>query len=174
MKKLSFLFLVALSFAACQNKETMATGGSSSDTTKYPYTIKDPEEWEMNSDPKNLLLAMNTVKAFENLDTTALKPLIGDSIHLIVDSYEFKGLKGDFLKTAQMEMDKYKSITITLQDRESVISKSKKEEWVSLWYKQVSEMKDGKKDTLNFFNDLRIKDGKVIIWSEYVQHPMKK
>ncbi|RZK58436.1 MAG: hypothetical protein EOO91_08280 [Pedobacter sp.] len=174
MKKLAFLFLVALCFAACQNKETTATAGSSSDTTKYPYTIKDPEEWEMNSDPKNLLVAMNTVKAFENSDTAALKPLIGDSIHLIVDSYEFKGLKADFLKTAQMEMDKYKSISITLQDRESVISKSKKEEWVSLWYKQVSEMKDGKKDTVNFFNDLRLKEGKVIIWSEYVQHPMQK
>jgi hypothetical protein len=174
MKKLTFLILIALSFAACQNKETTATAGSSSDTTKYPYTVKDPKEWEMNTDPANLLLAMNTVKAFENLDTAALKPFIGDSIHLVVDSYEFKGLKADFLKTAQGEMDKYKSITISLQDKESVISKDKAEEWVSLWYKQVSETKDGKKDTVNLFNDLRIKNGKVIIWSEYVQHPMKK
>ncbi|WP_316785422.1 hypothetical protein [Pedobacter frigiditerrae] len=174
MKKLSFLFLLALSFAACQNKETTATAGSSADTTKYPYTIKDPEEWEMNKDPKNLLAAMNAVKAFENLDTAALKEFIGDSINLVVDGYEFKGLKAEFIKSAQEEMNKYKNITITLQDRESVINKDKTEEWVSLWYKQVHETKDGKKDSLNFFNDLRIKNGKVIIWSEYIQHPMAK
>ena len=174
MKKLSMLFFATALLAACQNKETTATAGSSADTTKYPYTIKDPKEWEMNTDPANLLLAMNTVKAFENLDTAALKPFLGDSINLVVDAYEFKGLKADFIKTAQMEMDKYKSLTITLQDRESVISKDKTEEWVSLWYKQVSETKDGKKDSVNFFNDFRIKNGKVIIWSEYVQHPMAK
>jgi hypothetical protein len=143
-------------------------------TRKPQPRIKDAETWEMNTDSKNLLVAMNAVKAFENRDTAALKAFIGDSINLVVDGYEFKGLKADFIKSAQEEMNKYKSITIKMEDAESVINKDKSKQWVSLWYKQYWEDKDGKKDSVNYFNDIKIKDGKVVIWSEYVQHAMKK
>lgn len=173
MEKLFVLFLGTLLFSACQNKETVTTD-TKSDTALYPYVIKDAEKWEMNTDSKNLLIAMNAVKAFENRDTAALKAFIGDSINLVVDGYEFKGLKADFIKSAQEEMNKYKSITIKMEDAESVTNKDKSKQWVSLWYKQYWEDKDGKKDSVNYFNDLKIKDGKVVIWSEYVQHAMKK
>jgi uncharacterized protein YcfL len=174
MKKFTFLFLIALFFAACQSKETTATADSKSDTTKYPYTVKDPIDWQMNKDPQNLLVAMRAVKAFENQDTSALKKLIGDSIGLMVDGYEFNGLRAEFLKTVQEEMNKYKSITVKMQDTESIINIDKSEAWVCLWYKQYWEGNDGKKDSTNYFNDLKIKNGKVVVWSEYVQHDMKK
>jgi hypothetical protein len=35
-------------------------------------------------------------------------------------------------------------------------------------------MKDGKTDTISYFNDLKLKEGKIVAWSEYAQHPMKK
>ena len=173
MKKLNALFFGVLLFAACQNKET-ATTDVKSNATVYPYTIKDAEDWEMSTDSKNMVIAMSAVKAFENRDTAALKAFIGDSINLIVDGYEFKGLKADFLKSAQEEMNKYKSITISMEDAESVTNKDKSKQWVSLWYKQYWEDKDGKKDSVRYFNDIQLKDGKVVIWSEYVQHAMKK
>ncbi|RZL44003.1 MAG: hypothetical protein EOP00_21830 [Pedobacter sp.] len=174
MKKRSSLFLITLLFAACQGKETETTANLTADTTKYPYEVKTPEDWEMNPDPKNLLVAMKALKAFENLDTTELKKYIGDSINLVVDGYEFKGRKAEFIKEAQMEMDKHKSITIKMEDRESVINKDKSKAWVSLWYKQYWEDKTGKKDSINYFNDLKIKDGKIVVWSEYGQHAMVK
>lgn len=173
MKKLSTLFLCALLFASCQNKDVTTTDVKT-DTTHYPYVIKDAENWEMNSDSRNLLIAMGAIKAFENRDTAALKSFIGDSINLVVDGYEFKGVRADFIKVAQEEMDKYKSITIKMEDAESVSNKDKSKQWVSLWYKQYWEDKTGKKDSVNLFNDLKIKDGKVVIWSEYAQHAMKK
>jgi len=55
-----------------------------------------------------------------------------------------------------------------------VINKDKSEEWVSLWYSQVSTTKDGKSDTVSLYNDIKLKDGKVFRLSEYIQHPMKK
>lgn len=174
MKKLSLLFSIALLFAACQNKDVVTTDSAKADTTKYPYTPKKIQGWEMNRDSKNTVVAMSALKAFQNLDTMALKPFLGDSIHLTIDGYEFKGTNTQFLKEARHEMDRFKSIQIELQDMESVINKDKTDEYVSLWYKQISSFKDGKADTVNLFNDFKLKGGKIIEWSEYVQHPMKK
>jgi hypothetical protein len=70
-----------------KTKRPTAIADSKSDTTKYPYTVKDAIDWQMNKDPQNLLVAMRAVKAFENQDTTALKELIGGSIVLMVDGY---------------------------------------------------------------------------------------
>ena len=173
MKRLFLLFLGTLLFAACQNKETVTTEVKA-DGTPYPYTIKEAEKWEMNSDSKNMQVAMSALKAFENRDTAALKAFIGDSINLVVDGYEFNGLKADFIKNTQEELTKFKSILIKMEDAESVVNADKSKQWVSLWYKQYWEDKDGKKDSANYFNDIKIKDGKIVIWSEYIQHAMKK
>ncbi|SER19239.1 hypothetical protein [Pedobacter rhizosphaerae] len=174
MKKISIAIAGILLFAACQPKETSSTSNEVTDTTQYAYTLKKDHHWEMNSDHKNLQTALKAIKAFASLDTSALKPLIGDSIELTVDYYQFKGTGSQFMKEAQSHIDKFKSIEINMTDWESVISKDKTEEWVSLWYNQVSNMKDGKTDTISYFNDFKLKNGKIVAWSEYAQHPMKK
>ena len=161
-------------FAACQSKDGTSSNSTMTDTTKYAYTLKKSYDWKMNLDPNNLQVALNALKAFENLDTTTLQKFVADSIWLHVDGYKFKGTKNQFIKEAQHEMDKYKSIKINMDDMESVISKDKTEEWVSLWYDQISTLKDGKIDTMSVYNDIKIKNNKVAVWSEYVQHPMKK
>ncbi|MBB2145477.1 hypothetical protein GM921_08285 [Pedobacter sp. LMG 31464] len=172
MKQLSFLLLITLLFVGCQSKDAKTT--AKVDTTNYPYTSKKAYNWEMNSDSKNMIIAMNALKAFASKDTAALKPLIADSIHLSVDGYELNGTRAEFLKAAQQEMDKYNSISINMDDYESVVSADKTEEWVSLWYTQHSEGKDGKKGSVNMFNDIKIEKGKVTKWNEYVRHAMEK
>lgn len=175
MKKILSLSLIALLFAACQNKEAKTKdSATTADTTKYPYTVKKVQNWEMNSDSKNLVTAMTFIKTFENLDTASMGKVLADSVWLTLDGYQFKGTKPEFLKQVQGEFAKMSSFKIQMQDAESVINKDKSEEWVSLWYSQVSTTKDGKVDTVNLFNDIKLKDGKVIGLSEYVQHPMKK
>ena len=54
-------------------------------------------------------------------------------------------------------------------DWESVISKDKKEEWVTLWYSQTWEDMNGKTDSLAVIDDLRLKDGKIIRLDEYTR-----
>lgn len=174
MKKFSSLMLIALLFAACQSKESSGTDTAKADTTKYPYTLKKVSNWEMNSDTKNLMAATTLIKTFENLDTANMSKVLADSVWFMLDGYKFKGTKPQFLKEIQMEFGKMKSFKIQMEDMESVISKDKSEEWVSLWYHQVSSTKDGKSDTVSLFNDIKLKNGKVEGLSEYVQHPMKK
>ena len=49
-----------------------------------------------------------------------------------------------------------------MDDWESVISKDKSMEYVSLWYKEMWEDAKGKKDSLEQMDDLRMKNGKII------------
>ncbi|MFC3563553.1 hypothetical protein [Pedobacter jamesrossensis] len=174
MKKLFLLLASALFLASCQTKETKKADSVSTDTTKYPYAIEKMQSWQMNTDSKNALTAMNLIKTFENLDTASMGKILSDSVLFDLDGYQFKGTKSEFLKEIQREFAKMSSFKIKMLDFESVINTDKSEEWVSLWYKQISTTKDGKSDTIGLYNDIKLKDGKVVRLSEYVQHPAKK
>ena len=63
----------------------------------------------------------------------------------------------------------YKSITVKMNDWESVVSKDKKEEWVTIWYRQKWEDMKGQKDSADFVDDLQLKDSKIIRLSEYTR-----
>ncbi|RZL62997.1 MULTISPECIES: hypothetical protein [Pedobacter] len=173
MKKISFLLLMALCFGACQNKDTKTTDAETADTTKYPYTFKKVQGWKINNDHKNGLTALSIIKSFENMDTATMGKLLADSVWFNLDGYKFKGTRIQFLNQIQGEFAKMSSFKIDMEDMASVINKDKSEEWVSLWYKQVTSTKDGKIDTIQLYNDFKIKDGKVQGLSEYIQHPMK-
>lgn len=63
----------------------------------------------------------------------------------------------------------YKTARIVMRDWESVISKDKSEEWVTLWYTEHWETKAGVKDSAAFVNDMRLKNGKIISLNEYTR-----
>ncbi len=58
---------------------------------------------------------------------------------------------------------------VKMQDWESVISKDKKQEWVTLWYTQKWEDMKGKKDSADIINDINIKNGKIVRLDEYTR-----
>ena len=62
-----------------------------------------------------------------------------------------------------------------MDDWESVISKDKKIEYVSLWYKQIWTDEKGRVDSLECMDDLRMKNGKIVALNEKIRHyPTKK
>ena len=55
--------MATLLFTACENKEAKTTDMAAvADSTKYPYTIKQVQNWEMNPDTKNAVTAMTLIK----------------------------------------------------------------------------------------------------------------
>ena len=67
------------------------------------------------------------------------------------------------------------SVKIDLHDFESVISKDKKDEFVTLWYNQTTTDKKGKVDSVSVINDLKISNGKIVALDEAFRHfPVKK
>ena len=69
----------------------------------------------------------------------------------------------------------YDSFKINMHDWETVKSTNTDDEWVSLWYTQIYKEKDGKLDSVNVMDDVKIKDGKIVDISRYVRRfPQKK
>jgi hypothetical protein len=176
MKKLFFIFLGAMAFSSCNNQSSDSTEATTDSSAKvaatekvnYPYTIDHPDYWNIGS-PENTMVALSALKAYENGNIPETLKYFGDSVHLQFDGLD-KTIAADTLRLIFTNNRKmYKTYSIKMDDWESVISKNKKEEWVTLWYRQKWEDMNGSKDSLDVIDDLKLKDGKIIRLDEYTR-----
>ena len=140
------------------------------DNRKLPYTKEKNTDWEVNEDNANTLIVLNALKAIENKDYQALSNTTADSIRSDIDGLKFNGTKAQMMKANKDFFATLKNIRIIPQDWISVINKDKSQEWVRVWYTQYWEDLKGKSDSLKVFNDIKLKEGKINQWNEYIQH----
>jgi hypothetical protein len=171
------IIMLTVCCTACNSKSSTGSNENSDTTktvaatpTKFPYTKTKNRDWEINKDETNTLTALNALKAIENKDYQAISNSTADSIKSEIDGLRFKGTKAQMMEENKKFFATLKNIKIVPHDWESVIDKNKSEEWVSVWYTQYWEDMKGKRDSLNVFNDIGFKDGKIIQWDEYIQH----
>ena len=176
MKKIFIIFLGAIAFAACNSKSSTATEATTDSTATtsptekidYPYTIDHPDNWNIGSS-SNTLTALTALKAFEDGNMEKSVSQFGDSVHLQFDALDTT-LSNDGLKAMFTSLrNGYKSINVKMSDWESVVSKDGKEEWVTMWYKQIWEDNKGNKDSADYIDDIRLKNGKIIRLDEYTR-----
>jgi hypothetical protein len=177
MRKLTLFFLAAIAFASCNNagtdtkeavKDSTAPPTPAPIAMNYPYTIDHPDNWDMGS-TTNTMTALSALKGYETGNIADAMKYFADSIHL-----QFDGLDKTFpADTVQAMFTKYrsamKSFDVKMNDWESVISKDKKEEWVTMWYRQHWEDMKGKKDSADIIDDVKLKDGKIVRLDEYTR-----
>ena len=165
-------FIGGALFASCHSADS--TTKVSEDTTNhmvvaeqmnYPYTIDHPDYWETGSQ-QNTMNALSSLKAWENNNIDESMKYFADSVHLQFDGFD-KTMSKDSLQKMFAPGPTTKNHSIKMQDWESVISKDKKEEYVTIWYRQFEENANGKKDSVDVINDLKMKDGKIIAMDEY-------
>ena len=175
MKKLLLFIMAGIAFS-CNNeattskeaaKDTMAvTAEPTPAVMNYPYTIEHPDNWAVGS-ASNTLAVLTSLKAWEDGKVDESVKYFADSVQVKFDGFE-KKLSNDSLRVFFAGARKaYKSVKIKMSDWESVISKDKKEEWVTVWYRQSWETSKGKKDSSDIINDLQLKDGKIVRLDEY-------
>jgi len=173
-------FLAAIAFTSCNNGGTETKEAMKDSTAKdstmaapamamnYPYTIDHPDNWDMGS-KENTVVALSALKAFSSGDVAESMKYFGDSVQVQFDAFD-KKMPNDSLKTMFTKLRSgYKSIEVKMDDWESVISKDKTQEWVTLWYRQKWEDTKGKKDSADYIDDLKIKDGKIVRLDEYTR-----
>src|SRR3954466_16016679 len=119
MKKVHLLVLAPLLMVACQTKPIATAANIRADST-LPYSLMKERTWAMNPDKRNLQTALNMLKAYENNDTTTMRGLIGDSIHVYFEGGEFEGTRAEFLTAIKQEMDIRKGVHLDMQDWQSV------------------------------------------------------
>ncbi|MEO6404228.1 MAG: hypothetical protein ABIY51_05485 [Ferruginibacter sp.] len=184
MKRLILISFWSLFVFGCNDKteKTEATTGdspkmasaTSTDELVYPYTLDQPyKDWQPG-DKQHAVMVMNALKGYESGDIDGAMAGFGDSIDLRFDYYHGKlshdSLKNYFIK----DRANYSNIKIKMGDWESVISKDKKEEYVTMWYKQIITDKAGKTDSLAVIDDAKIVNGKIVELDEKIQHFPKK
>ena len=175
MKKLFLFFLPAIALS-CNNG-----GSSSKDSTKdstasnssstamdYPYKIDHPDNWDIGSSA-NTMASLRSLKAWEEGKMDESVKYFADCIGVYFDGPE-KKMTNDSLKALfKASWAEYKTVKINMHDWESVISKDKSEEWVTLWYTENWETQKGVKDSSSIINDLKLKDGKITRLYEYTR-----
>lgn len=167
------LLLVAALFTSCNNSGTTSAEPHKDTTVKavsevqmnYPYTIEHPDYWQIGSQ-QNTMNALSSLKAWENNNLDECLKYFADSVHVQFDGLD-KMMSADSLKKMFTPPATVKNHSIKMQDWESVISNDKKDEYVTLWYRQYTNYMNGKQDSVDVINDIKMKDGKIIGLDEY-------
>lgn len=174
----NLLFIISgTCLLSCNTAGTTKTGNDSTATTasapeekvSYAYTIEHPDTWEQG-DKKNTAIVLASLKAFENGDIASAVTAFADTVKLEFDYYEARLSHDSLTAMFTKERGKLKSMTIRMEDWESVTSKDKSMEYVSLWYKQIITDEKGKVDSVECMDDMRMKNGKIILLNEKIRH----
>lgn len=172
MRKTLILCLLVYISTSCNNpagKETAKTDSVDAAKPVYAYTIKKPDNWEMGSS-QNTALVLSSLKAFENNKIDESVAGFADTVLWKSDYMEGKYSKDSLKAMFVAEWKGMASMKIDMHDFESVISKDKKDEYVTLWYVQTTTDKKGKTDSVAVINDLKISNGKITELDEAIRH----
>lgn len=128
----------------------------------YAYTLKDrpADNWD-RGDQKNVVMVLNSLKAWENNNLDEALKDFADSIQFTMDGFDAKLSKDSTKRMLQAMRANLKSFSIEMEDYETVISKDKKNEWVSLWYKEKWTDNKGVTDSIFYMDDVKISNGKI-------------
>lgn len=118
---------------------------------------------------------MNALKAFEENKVEDCLSYFADTVKWRADYMDQTFVK-DSLRTAMTNLrNSMQAIQVKMGDFESVVSKDKKDEWVTLWYTEIVTDKAGKTDSLAMINDIKVSKGKIVELNESIRHfPAKK
>lgn len=174
MKKI-ILFILVASAVSCKNtsqKETRKNEVATNETTvekpSYPYSIKNPDNWSIGS-TANTMVALTLLKKWEEGKMDESAAYFADTINLKFDGLD-KNMPRDSVKNMLGGWwNSYKAVDIKMEDWESVISKDKSEEWVTIWYTEHWETKNGVKDSAAMVNDFKLSNGKIVKLDEYTR-----
>ncbi|MDB5226009.1 MAG: hypothetical protein JWN78_202 [Bacteroidota bacterium] len=172
MKKL-FIYVALLLFAvACKPKATTDASGTpaAAAPSDMPYTPDRPwKNWGVG-DPQNSATVMKMLKAWEKKDVAQALSYFADSTEMAFDNYRAK-LSHDSMKPfLDRTLADYKTVSVKMDDWESVVSEDKKDAWVTVWYKQTWVDNKGVTDSLDVTDEARLKDGKIDAFVEYTMH----
>lgn len=148
---------------------------ATSDSIKYAYMPSNhpPDNWEPGNQ-QNLALVLSSLKAYEDGKVEECLKYFADSIDIAWDYYDGKVSKDTLRAWFTDGRNQLSSMKINMDDYETVVSKDKKNNWVSLWYKQIWTDKKGKTDSVFQMDDLKVENGKIVILDEKSRHFPKK
>jgi hypothetical protein len=179
MKNLLVILLISFCFTACTSSSPDTTAATNKDSASAP-AVNLPFTAVYSSNfvpgkPADVATVLNSYKAWQDNDMTAMRATFGDSVMMIFSSgFVFNNTLDSMIKDAKKFRDSLSKVNLTLYAWTSNHSVDKNEEWVNVWYREVDTYKTGKVDSTEFEDDNRLKDGKIVWVSSHQQKYKKK
>jgi len=178
MKNTLTILLAASFLMACNTQTGSNEAGDTSVAEKIDYAYipenHPPDYWD-RGDQKNVAIVLNSLKAFEAGNIDKAMTSFADTVLWSYDGFDDKIAKDSMKAIFNESWKNISSIKIKMGDYESVISKDKKEEYVTLWFKEIVTDKSGKTDSLAYVADLKIENGKITELDEKTRkYPVRK
>jgi len=180
MRRILVIFLIPLCFAACSGGSTESTAATpAKDSVTAPaVTLAYTAEYSSSfvpGKPTDVATVLDSYKAWETNDMKAMRATLGDSVMFYFPSgYIFNGTGDSLVKVSAKYRDSLSKVVLTFYAWTSNHSVDKNEDWVNVWYKEVDTYKSGKVDSLDYEDDSRLKDGKIVWISSHEQKYKKK
>ncbi len=137
---------------------------------QLPYVASYTTDFTKDVPDSDLLVTLNSYKAWENGDMNALRATMGDSMTVYgSNGFRFVGLTDSLMKDWSLSRDSMSSVKIDMQVWLKNHSVKDGINYINVWYKEIDTYKDGKVDSANYEDDNGMKDGKVIWFSSHKQ-----
>ncbi len=164
--------LVAVFVLACNSNEKNATETATADTTAKPQpapvaALPDLpatvvyKNWEVGN-PENALLVLNVYKAWDSDSTEDMSSFFADSTKYdLPDGTRATTTNKTVTSTFRQWRRAYKETTNIPFSLISLKNKDRNQEWVIAWTWNRWTYNDGKKDSMLYCDNWRIKDGRI-------------
>src|SRR6185295_7486462 len=173
MKKILLCFLSGTILLSCNNdKEKPAATGTTDSTAKstvdLPYTASYSSSFSTDVSDADLKMVLTTYKDWSDGNLSGLENAIADSISVDFNTGDhFNGKKADLMKIWKTFRDSLSSVTTDMEGWQKMYSTDKKEGHIVTWYKEIDTYKTGKVDSAYYHDINRVKDGKIVWYSQY-------
>jgi hypothetical protein len=175
MKNL-FIVLVLSAFIiyGCNNQQTAsttpnpdstATTSAKKEVLNYPYKAKYSLNWQPG-DEKNAVIALQSMKTFNDGDIAGSVKDFADSAEIILDRVHFTASRDSIKNFFASYRKRFKEINVFPDTWLTTYYPDKKDTWVTIWYTQTWTDIKGKADSAYYTDDLLINDGKIRVLDE--------
>jgi ketosteroid isomerase-like protein len=174
MKKILLGFYLSIFLLSCNsNKEktadtTTSPDGTSKTAVDLPYKASYSSSFTADVSDADLKTVLTTYKDWSDGNISGLSKAMADTIVVDMSSGEhMKATNSDLMKRWSTYRDSLSSVTIDMAAWQKMYATDKKEGYIVTWYDETDTYKNGKVDSATYHDINRVKDGKIVWYSQY-------
>jgi hypothetical protein len=181
MRKIFYLLALVVAgtalLASCKSgsSNNAAAGDTKTDSVALPYKATYSSSFTAPDSAKYVQAVLQSYKDWEDNKLSNAPAYFADTIGIdFSNGNKIKLQRDSAIHVFQKYRDSLSSSVISVIAVTGLRSTDKKEDWVSVWYKQTDTHKSGKIDSV-FYNDVNhIKNGKIDYVTSFRQDLKKK
>ena len=180
MKKLFYLLLTVFIFSCGDEKKEPETSTTPELATPEPekalpefaYPV-DRSHWKMG-DPANTKLILDMYQAWDAKDGAAVAAFFADSADMdMPDGRRLLLRKDDVFEKFAKARSQYTNTSNKIVSAMALHNDDHNDDWVQIMTYNKWAYKDGVKDSMLYFDNWRLKDGKIVYLNSLQQKPPK-